>query len=157
MVRLIPMTDDDLQKYLDNAIPGYAADKVKAGSWSETEALEKSRDSYWKLLPDGVDSKGEYLYRIEDAESGQKVGGIWLNAQVDTPSPSGFIYDIEIEEEFRGKGYGKQAMLAIEEKARELGLKSIGLHVFAHNPVAKGLYEKIGYEIKSMNMTKALD
>jgi RimJ/RimL family protein N-acetyltransferase len=48
-------------------------------------------------------------------------------------------------------------MLAIEEKARELGLQSIELHVFAHNAVAMALYEKIGYEVKSQNMTKALD
>lgn len=40
--------------------------------------------------------------------------------------------------------------------ARELGLKSIGLQVFAHNAVAKGLYESIGYEIKSLNMTKQI-
>jgi ribosomal protein S18 acetylase RimI-like enzyme len=62
-----------------------------------------------------------------------------------------------MDEALRGKGYGKQTMLAIEEKARELGLRSIGLHVFAHNAVAKGLYEKIGYEVKSLNMVKELE
>jgi ribosomal protein S18 acetylase RimI-like enzyme len=48
-------------------------------------------------------------------------------------------------------------MLAIEEKARELGLKSIELHVFAHNAVAMSLYERIGYKVKSQNMTKEID
>lgn len=156
MIRLVPMLESDLQTYLDKAIPGYAADNVKAGYWLEEEALRKSKDTYSKLLPEGVDSKGQYLYKIHDTETDQDVGFIWLNARVDAPSPSGFIYDIEVSEEFRGKGYGKQAMLAIEEKARELGLKSIGLHVFAHNAVAKGLYEKIGYEITSLNMVKQI-
>ena len=157
MIRLVPMLEGDLHSYLDTAIPNYAADNVKAGYWSEEEALGKSKDAYSKLLPEGVHSISQHLYKIEDTESGQSVGIIWLNARVDAPHPSGFIYDIEVNEEFRGKGYGKQAMLAIEEKARELGLKSIGLHVFAHNAVAKGLYEKIGYELKSMNMTKVID
>jgi len=157
MVRLVLMLESDLVSYLEIIIPNYAAENVKAGYWSEEEALGKSRDAISNLLPEGVNSKNQHLYKIEDVKSGQRVGIIWLNARADAPHPSGFIYDVEVNEEFCGKGYGKQAMLAIEEKARELGLKSIGLHVFAHNVVAKGLYEKIGYEIKSLNMTKAID
>jgi ribosomal protein S18 acetylase RimI-like enzyme len=86
----------------------------------------------------------------------QAVGLIWMRVNLDRPIPSGFIFDLRIDEKFRGKGYGKQAMLLIEEKARELGLKSIGLHVFAYNQVAKNLYESIGYEISSLNMIKKL-
>jgi len=157
MVRLVPLLESDLVSYLEVAIPNYATENVKAGYWSEEEALGKARDAISNLLPEGVGSKSQYLYKIEDAESGQSIGVIWLNVRVNALLPSGFIYDIEISEEFRGKGYGKQAMLAVEEKARELGLKSISLQVFAHNSVAKGLYEKIGYEIKSMHMTKVID
>jgi len=63
---------------------------------------------------------------------------------------------LRIEVGLRGKGYGKQTMLLIEEKARELGLKSIGLHVFGVNTVARNLYEGLGYEISSLNMQKQL-
>jgi ribosomal protein S18 acetylase RimI-like enzyme len=157
MIRLVPMLESDLHAYLEKAIPNYAGDNVKAGYWSEEDALEKSRAAFDRLLPDGVDSKKQHVYKIQDTVTEQDVGIIWLNAQMDAAKPAGFIYDIEVNEEFRGKSYGKQAMLAIEEKARELGLKSIGLHVFAHNLVARGLYEKIGYMVKSQNMTKALD
>ena len=157
MIRLVPMLESDLHAYLDQAIPNYAADNVKAGYWSEEESLEKARATFNRLLPDGMNSKNQHVYKIQNAETDQDVGIIWLNAQMDAAKPAGFIYDVEVNEEFRGKGYGKQAMLVIEEKARELGLKSIGLHVFAHNAVAKGLYEKIGYEIKSLNMVKDLD
>jgi ribosomal protein S18 acetylase RimI-like enzyme len=61
-----------------------------------------------------------------------------------------------VDEKYRGRGYGKQAMLLIEEKARELGLKSIGLHVFGVNQAARNLYEAVGYEITSLNMKKVL-
>jgi len=157
MIRLVPMLESELDKYLERSVPGYAEENVKAGYWSEDEALEKSRKVFDNLLPDGIKSKGQYLFQVEDTETNERVGIIWLNARIDIPHPSGFIYDIEVDEALRGKGYGKQTMLAIEEKARELGLKSIGLHVFFHNAVAKGLYEKIGYEVKSLNMVKELD
>jgi ribosomal protein S18 acetylase RimI-like enzyme len=63
---------------------------------------------------------------------------------------------VRIDEKSRGKGYGKQIMLLLEEKARELGLKSLALHVFGSNQVARGLYEKLGYEVSSLNVTKPL-
>jgi len=157
MIRLVPMLESELDAYLEKSIPNYAAENVQAGYWSEEEALERSRKAFNNLLPEGLKSKGQHLFQVEDAESNERVGIIWLNARTDIARPSGFIYDIEMDEKLRGKGYGKQTMLAIEEKARELGLKSIGLHVFAHNAVAKGLYEKIGYEVKSLNMVKELD
>jgi ribosomal protein S18 acetylase RimI-like enzyme len=157
MVRLVPMPENDFLLFLEKAIPSYAAENVKAGYWSENDALERSRKEFGELLPEGIKSKGQYLFRVEDAETNEKVGIIWLNARTEIPRPAGFIYDIEMDGAFRGKGYGKQTMLAIEVKARELGLKSIALHVFSHNVVAKSLYEKIGYEVKSMNMTKSLD
>lgn len=52
--------------------------------------------------------------------------------------------------------YGKQAMLALEVVAESLGVETIGLHVFAHNPVAMNLYRKLGYEVTSQNMVKYL-
>jgi ribosomal protein S18 acetylase RimI-like enzyme len=157
MVTLTPMTKEQFEAYLERSIPKYAAENVRAGYWSEEEALEKSRRDFERLPPDGVEAKGHLLFQIIHAETNAQIGILWLNARTDTPRPSGFIYDIELDEAFRGKGFGRQTMLAVEEKARELGLKSIGLHVFAHNTAAKELYLKAGYQIKSYNMVKDLD
>jgi len=156
MIHLIPMQENELQAYLDKAIPNYAAQNIKAGYWSEKDGLEKSRETFERLLPDGVSTKDQYIYTVQDPETDQAVGIIWLNARTDTPNPIGFIYDIVIDEAVRRKGFGKQAMLAIEDKARELGLESIALHVFFHNTTAVGLYEKIGYKTRSLNMIKDL-
>lgn len=43
MVRLVPMNESEFEIYLEKAIPEYAADKARAGDWSEEEALERSR------------------------------------------------------------------------------------------------------------------
>ena len=154
MVRLIPMTDSEFETYLEKTVPEYAADKVQAGDWSEDEALERSRQSYNHLLPQGVKTENNYLFRILLEESGEKIGVLWIKHEV--PRPHGFIYDIALDEAQRGKGYGKQAMLALEEIAKELGLETIALHVFAYNTVAMKLYDKLGYKVTSQNMTKKL-
>lgn len=154
MVRLVPMTESEFEVYLENVIPAYAADKAGAGDWSKEEALELSRKSYQELLPEGLQTENNYLFRIQLEESEEKIGMVWMKHEA--PRPHGFIYDIELDEEQRGKGYGKQAMLALEEFGKGLGLETIGLHVFAYNTAAMKLYKGLGYEVTSQNMTKRL-
>lgn len=154
MSKLVPMTQAEYDAFLEQAVPEYAADNVRAGYWDEAEALEKSRKEFETLLPKGLQSENHYIFTLYDGDVA--VGLIWMRANIDRPMKSGFIFDLRIDEKFRGQGYGKQAMLLIEEKARELALKSIGLHVFAVNNVARNLYESVGYEVSSLNMTKKL-
>ena len=154
MSKLVPMTQIECDVFLERTIPEYAEDKVRAGQWDASDALERSRREFLDYLPNGVKTKNQYLYTIFDDE--QAVGLIWLSANPNDPAQNGFISELYVDEKYRGKGYGKQAMLLIEEKARELGLKSIGLHVFGVNQAARNLYEAVGYEITSLNMKKVL-
>ena len=155
MSKLVLMTQPEFDKYFETLIPDYAADNVRAGYWSEDEALEKSRQQTTSLLSQGLQTPNHYIYSLYEGE--KKVGMIWLKVDLERPVKGGFIFDVRIDEEFRGKGYGKQIMSLIEEKAREFGVQRMGLHVFAYNEVAKNLYERIGYKISSMNMLKDLD
>jgi ribosomal protein S18 acetylase RimI-like enzyme len=154
MIKLIPMTQPEFEKFLDHSIPDYAAENVKAGYWSQEESLEKSREQFNQLLPQGLQSENHHLFSVYEEDA--SIGFIWLRANINRPTKDGFIFQLWLDEKVRGKGYGKQAMLLLEEKARELGLRSIGLHVFASNSVARGLYEKLGYEVSSLNMTKSI-
>ena len=154
MSKLLPMTQTEYEVFLERTIPEYADDKVRAGHWAESEALERSRREFSADLPQGVQTKNNYLYTLYDGDDA--VGLIWMRANIDRPTNDGFILELYVEEKYRGKGYGKQAMQLIEEKARELGLKSIGLHVFGSNKVARNLYEAVGYEVTSVNMSKTL-
>ncbi len=61
-----------------------------------------------------------------------------------------------IDEEFRGRGYGRQAMLLAEELARTNGASTMRLNVFGHNNVARRLYWSLGYQETSVHMRKAL-
>jgi ribosomal protein S18 acetylase RimI-like enzyme len=154
-MRLVPMTQPEYDRWLEKSVGEYAADKVKAGAWQPGDALERSAKEFAHLLTDGVHSKDQHLYMLEDEATGKKVGMIWV-AAVNWGKPIAFIYDIVVDEDQRGKGYGKQAMLALEDVVRGLGLDEIGLHVFGHNTIARDLYLKVGYEITDINMVKKL-
>lgn len=156
MVRLVPMSEDEFRSYLQRSIADYAQDHVKAGNWDAADALQKSEQEFRQLLPDGLASKQQHLFSIEDSETGVKVGLIWFAERAHAARPSAFIYDFLIYEEHRRKGYGGQALLAVEEKVKELGIETIGLHVFAHNQAAIDLYKKIGYQMTDIQMAKKL-
>jgi ribosomal protein S18 acetylase RimI-like enzyme len=156
MVTLAPFTEKEFEPYLQQGIVRYAEENVKAGYWNASEAMEKSRSVHAKLLPEGFTTPNQYLFSIREPVRGEQVGAIWLSADTESATPSGFIYDLFIYEPFRRKGFATGAMLALEVKARELGLKFIYLHVFAHNPAAKSLYDKLGYGATGTNMAKPL-
>ena len=63
---------------------------------------------------------------------------------------------LTIDEAQRGKGYGKAMMLAAERELVQRGVTKLGLNVFGSNKTAIGLYERLGYEVISQQMTKPL-
>jgi ribosomal protein S18 acetylase RimI-like enzyme len=148
------MTVGEFEAYLEGAVEEYAEEHVKAGNWEAGEAIENSAREYGQLLPEGVASPNQYLFSVVDGEDGAKVGMIWFAVRGKEPRLSAFIYDFRIDEVFRGQGYGRQTLEALEEKVQELGLETIALHVFGHNKAAIGLYEKAGYEVTNLHMAK---
>ena len=145
------MISNEFQQYLGYAIENFANEQIISGNWEKEKAISKAVEIHKQLLPDGPNTNNNYLFTIRDGEL--KVGIVWLAKKDDN---KGFIYDINIWKANQGKGYGKQAMKQIEVKAKELGLKEIGLHVFGHNKVARGLYEKLGYVETNIKMEKSL-
>lgn len=81
---------------------------------------------------------------------------IWFSQKSPTNLEEGFIYDFIIYEQYQGRGYGKAAMKKAEIVAKGMGINKIGLHVFGHNKIARGLYEKMGYEITNITMAKSI-
>ena len=157
MLELIPMTEAEFTAYLAGAIKNYADEKVKAGNWPAEGALGSSKRDYLNLLPEGVASKDQHLFSLKDTDMGKTVGMIWFAVQEQAGQPTAFIYDFSVDEAFRGRGYGKAALVGLEQKVSVLGVTSISLHVFGHNRAAWALYEKLGYKVTNVNMTKRLE
>jgi len=55
-----------------------------------------------------------------------------------------YVYTLFVDEEFRGKGIGRQLMEAIENEALSLGANMIRLNTY--NSQSLGFYVKMGYE-----------
>lgn len=145
------MSSDEFQQYLGYAIENFANEQIKSGNWEQEGAISKAEEEHKRLLPDGPNTDNHYLFTIRDGDL--KVGMVWL-AKKD--NNKGFIYDINVWKHNQGKGYGEQAMKQVEIIAKEIGLKMIGLNVFGHNKVARGLYEQLGYIETNIKMEKSL-
>ena len=157
MVQLLPMAPAEHEAWLAHAVDDYASDKVRSGAWQAEGAVERSQAEFQKLLPDGLASQDNYLYSIwsDDAPLDTPVGVLWMAVPPWKP-PLAFVFDFIIFEPYRRRGYASQALQALEDRVRGLGLDTIGLHVFGHNHGARALYEKAGYDITDINMAKKL-
>jgi ribosomal protein S18 acetylase RimI-like enzyme len=67
-----------------------------------------------------------------------------------------FVFGLEIEENERGKGYGKDTMRLIEEVLKNKAISSIRLHVYDSSKIAVNLYNNIGFETVSRIMRKTI-
>ena len=155
MITLTPIEQSDFDTFLEQEIVDYSQDKIKSGNWLAETALEKSRAEFMSLLPDGLQTKDQFIFTILDDTSQTKLGVLWVQVKMDENPRRAFINDFVIEPQFRGQGFGKQALQALDTKMEEMYVESIMLHVFAHNATAINLYEKMGYEITNLYMRKS--
>lgn len=156
MIKLVRMDESTFQFFLSQSTRDYAAEKVKSGNWDPDNALKQSQEAFTRYLPGGLHTEGAHLFSLVETEGETHIGYIWFNVTEGRGGQEAFIYDIYIYEPFQGKGYGKQAMQALDEEARSMGIIRIGLHVFGQNTRAFGLYKKMGYVVTDITMSKEL-
>jgi RimJ/RimL family protein N-acetyltransferase len=157
VLQLVPMKENEYLEYAQHSPKEYAEEKVASGNWHADEALERAEQEFRDQLPDGLRTKNHFLFTLLNKDAGQTVGIIWFMLDLNRPIPVAFIFDFMIYESFRRKGYGLQALQAAEKQARDMGAKRIELHVFAFNKAARALYEKAGYQVTNLNMTKQIE
>ncbi len=157
MLQLVPMSDSEFQDFRATEIAGYAGEHVRAGRWRSEESVRLAEQEFNDLLPNGLMTPNQHFFSLRDETLGTPVGRLWFAVQKEEGGePTAFVYKIVIFEAFRRQGYGSQAMQALEEKVRQLGLTTTTLHVFGHNHAARALYEKLGYEATNVTMRKTL-
>src|SRR5688572_3756304 len=120
MIKLEPIEQADFARFLERGIREYAEDHIRNGNWPAEGALERSKKEFERLLPDGIHSKDQYIYSLID-EDGNKIGVFWVQVR----DQNAFIYDFIIDEAFRGKGYGKQALIALDERLKSMNVQSV--------------------------------
>ena len=156
-LRLWPMDRAEFDAWRGDVVRAFAEEQVAAGSWPADEAIELATKSNDALLPDGFDTEGMRFYtgRIAD---GTRVGVLWLGLTHPRGKPDcAFIYDIEIHEPYRGSGYGRALLAAVDAEVRAHGLSAVELNVFADNTRAVRLYETSGFAVVTQQMRKSVD
>lgn len=155
-ISLDPMTAEEYTAWLAPTVRRYAQDRVESGDWSEQEAPQRSEEEFRALLPQGVRSVRHYLFTVREAAGGESVGVLWLALKPRAGALDAFVYNVEIDERFRGRGYGRATMLAGARRARDLGAATMSLHVFGGNTTARALYSSLGFVETNVNMTLPL-
>jgi RimJ/RimL family protein N-acetyltransferase len=153
-ISLVELDDAPYRAYRDHLVRDYAADKVRAGAWSESEAQIRAAKDVDGLLPEGPATQGHFLYSVREDAADAEVGTVWFALRDSGIGRCVWIYDIIINESFRRRGYASRTLELVEARAKELGAKSVELHVFGHNQGAQALYEKVGYSVTSITMAK---
>jgi RimJ/RimL family protein N-acetyltransferase len=153
-ISLVELDDAPYRAYRDHLVRDYAADKVRAGAWSESEAQIRAAKDVDGLLPEGPATQGHFLYSVREDAADAEVGTVWFALRDSGVGRYVWIYDIIINENFRRRGYASRTLELVEARARELGANSVELHVFGLNQGAQALYEKVGYSVTSITMAK---
>jgi ribosomal protein S18 acetylase RimI-like enzyme len=142
----------DLTEWLSHSNAEYIEERMAAGDTLD-EAKANTETAMQRIFPNGVPDPGQLIGRI--LWKGEQIGELWVG-RFEADPERWWVWDLKIDEAFRGRGFGRRAMLLAEELARTSGVTSIGLNVFAHNDVARNLYASLGYHETAVQMRKEL-
>ena len=150
MIVLRPLRDDEYDAWDAAHRAEYEHGLVEFAGMARADARVKVDRDIRSVLADGLATPDVWIWAAE--EDGRRVGTVFLGRR----GKDLWLYDITIDAEERGKGYGRGAMLALEEEVRSLGHESVTLNVWGGNAIARGLYRSLGYIEESVHMRKRL-
>ncbi len=148
------MSAERLPAWLEDSTREYIEELVAAGRTRE-DATQHAATSVAPAFPDGSPAPGQSVFDVLDDE-GERVGFLWIGPDTSADPDAWWVWNIQIDADKRGHGHGRAAMLLGEDHARREGARTLGLNVFGSNSVARGLYEKLGYETTALQMRKLL-
>ena len=128
----VPKEEKDLRDLWIDDILQIVSDNISEGKMENEAFVLKSDDGYAGMLWMGV-SKDQY-----------------------TCDDTGYLLGLFVEEDLRGKGFGRELVSSAEEWCRSKGLFSMTLNVGSVNSDALALYESLGYKSQSIVMRRFL-
>ena len=142
-----------LQSWIASSKSEYLDDLVRAGEPAE-QAGASVEQTFARYFPEGTPGHNHLVYDV--VADGKPVGYLWIGPHATEQISAWWVWDIAIDADQRGKGFGREAMLLAEDRVREHGGSTLGLKVFGFNAAGRGLYESLGYETTAVRMLKKL-
>jgi len=154
-VTVRPIRDDEFEPWLAGAQAGYEESMRVHGGMSAETARTRAAADVATLFPDRRPSDEQHVFVIE--ADGERVADLWV-AERDGHEAARvlWVYAVEVDDRYRGRGYGRAAMVFAEQEAERRGLAGVALNVFGGNEVARGLYRSLGYSEVGVYMQKQL-
>jgi ribosomal protein S18 acetylase RimI-like enzyme len=156
-VRLRPLRDDEYPAFLEESRREYSVDLHENGGMDRDRAEAKAAGDFAMLLPGGLSTPGHTISAIERVDGGERIGRLWFADHESDGRTVTYLYDITIDEQHRGRGFGRAAMLALEKAAADRGHDVVQLNVFGGNARARRLYRSLGFVETAVSMKKHLD
>jgi ribosomal protein S18 acetylase RimI-like enzyme len=151
-IRLRPLREDEFGEFLAAQRREYVRSLVEEAGMAPAEAEAKATADHASLFPDGAMQPEHHIGQLEN-DVGDHVGHVWWALR---GRGRAYIYDLFIEEPFRGRGLGRMALELVEADARGAGLRGIDLNVWGGNGVARRLYHSAGFSERAVFMSKEL-
>ncbi|CAM5574856.1 N-acetyltransferase [Streptomyces spiroverticillatus] len=149
-----PVTQEEYDAWRAQDTANFAQNWIDRGL-TPAQARAKAESSERRFLPEGLATPHTWISRL--VREGEPVGLLWLGRHTSEEGEhSAFVYSVEVDEDQRGRGYGRALMTVAERIALQAGERRIGLHVFAGNTPALRLYESLGYRTTTVNSFKQL-
>jgi ribosomal protein S18 acetylase RimI-like enzyme len=147
------LTDDELAAYLPHAKRGYVHDMTTAGAFSESRAQARAeKDFDWVV----VNETSEYFGAFDEIDGRVVNVGVFCIALdgvgVDHDEPTLHLYDLEVFEPYRRRGYGLAILAEVRELAIDRGAESVRLTVWAGNDGARELYRVAGFAAENEHL-----
>ncbi len=134
-----------------------------AWKWDVADVYKRelNKEEWTRRLLELFDSlrarENHHIFVAED-EKHAFLGYVWVGSGDDmiTGKHHGFIYDVFVKDERRGKGIGKILLKRTQRYCREKGYSRILLMVASENKHAIQLYEKMGFTTEHLYLGKDL-
>ncbi len=152
-VVLAPMPAERLGSWIATVSADYLQARLRSGE-SRAEAEKAAARSLSELFPGGKPLESHRVFDVVDDAT--VVGHLWIGPRAEDER-EWWVWDVEIAEEHRRRGFARAALLLGNDEARRLGATAIGLNVFGYNTGARELYESLGFEVTATQMRKTLD
>jgi ribosomal protein S18 acetylase RimI-like enzyme len=121
----------------------------------ELQEKERVEKEDFQRLEAFFKKEGNEFY-VAESDGGEMAGYLWwgISQRPFSDIKIGWVYDIQVLPQFRGKGVGEVMIRHALKLSKEKGYYQTGLMVNEKNGIALALYEKLGFRTEHRIMAR---
>ena len=122
----------------------------------ELKFVQRAKEVFGKQLDAILARSGNEFFVAQIGKDEGIAGYVWfgVSQRLFSGTEIGWIYDIQVLPEHRGKGVGEALLRHALKVSKERGFAQTGLMVNAKNKAAWSLYEKLGFQTEYQIMNR---